>query len=162
MPFVNPYQALLQGRDPRDVLESAVGDLSTLVHGWSAAQYDASYAPGKWTARQILLHLAHVEMIDGVRLRMALAEPGYVVQPFTPDAWVRVESPASGPTVVAEFHAMRRMNLGLWRAVPADRWRAPFAHPECGTMTLEDLASICAGHELHHLAQLRHIAGASR
>ena len=29
-------------------------------------------------------------------------------------------------------------------------------------MTLEDLASICAGHELHHLAQLRHIAGASR
>ena len=162
MPFVNPYQALLQGRDPRDVLESSVGDLSTLVHGWSAAQYDASYAPGKWTARQILLHLAHVEMIDGVRLRMALAEPGYVVQPFTPDAWVRVESPASGPTVVAEFHAMRRMNLGLWRAVPADRWRAPFAHPECGTMTLEDLASICAGHELHHLAQLRDIAGANR
>ena len=162
MPFVNPYQALLQGRDPRDVLESSVGNLSTLVHGWSAARYDASYAPGKWTARQILLHLAHVEMIDGVRLRMALAEPGYVVQPFTPDAWVHVESPASGPTVVAEFHAMRRMNLGLWRAVPPDRWRAPFAHPECGTMTLEDLASICAGHELHHLAQLRDIAGASR
>jgi len=39
----------------------------------------------------------------------------------------------------------------------ADRWRQPFRHPECGTMTLEDLAAICAGHELHHLAQLRQI-----
>jgi len=160
MPFVNPYNELLKGRDPRDVLESSVADVSTLVRGWTAAQYDASYAPGKWTARQILLHLAHVEMIDGVRLRMALVEPGYVVQPFTPDAWVRAETPGSGPEIVAEHHAMRRMNLRLWREVPATRWRAPFAHPECGTMTLQDLASICAGHELHHLAQLRRIDAA--
>lgn len=157
MPFVNPYDALLAGRDPRDVMEASVADLSQLVSGWPAARYDASYAPGKWTARQILLHLAHVEMIDGVRLRMGLSEPDYVVQPFTPDAWVHAEEPRSGPDVVADFHAMRRMNLGLWRAVPADRWRQPFRHPECGTMTLEDLAAICAGHELHHLAQLRQI-----
>src|SRR4051812_45907782 len=157
MPFVNPYAALMQGRDPRDVLEASIPDLASLVHAWPPARYDASYASGKWTARQILLHLAHVEMIDGVRLRMALSEPDYVVQPFTPDAWVRVESPAPGPAIVAELHAMRRMNLGLWRTVPADRWRTPFRHPECGTMTLEDLAAICAGHELHHLAQLRDI-----
>jgi uncharacterized damage-inducible protein DinB len=158
MAFVNPYAALLEGRDPRDVMAASVGELSAIVRDWPAARYDASYAPGKWTARQILLHLAHVEMIDGVRLRMALSETDYVVQPFTPDAWLDAEQPRSGPEVVAEFQAMRRMNLGLWRAVPADRWRTPFRHPECGTMTLEDLASICAGHELHHLAQLRHIA----
>ena len=157
MPFVNPYNALLQGRHPVEVLASSIDELSNLVCDWPASRYDASFAPGKWTARQILLHLAHVEMIDGVRLRMALAEPDYVVQPFTPDAWVRAEEPASGPDVVAQFHAMRRMNLALWRAVPVDRWRAPFRHPECGTMTLDDLASICAGHELHHLAQLRQI-----
>jgi hypothetical protein len=159
MPFVNPYDALLQGRDPRDVLESSIDDLSAIVLGWPASRYDASYAPGKWTARQILLHLAQVEMIDGVRLRMALAEPDYVVQPFTPDAWVHGEAPPPGHEVLAQFHAMRRMNLGLWRAVPPARWRLPFRHPECGTMTLEDLASICAGHELHHLAQLRRIPG---
>ena len=157
MPFVNPYESSLEGRDPRDVMEASVRDLSELVSGWQAAKYDASYALGKWTARQILLHLAHVEMIDGVRLRMALSEPDYLVQPFTPDAWVHAEEPPSGPEALAEFHAMRRMNLGLWRAVPTARWRQPFRHPECGTMTLEDLAAICAGHELHHLAQLRQI-----
>lgn len=158
MAFVNPYQALLQGREPRGVLAASVDELNAVVLGWPAARYDRSYAAGKWTARQILLHLAHVEMVDGVRLRMALAEPDYVVQPFTPDAWVDAEQPPPGPAVLAQFHAMRRMNLGLWEAVPADRWRAPFRHPECGTMTLEDLASICAGHELHHLAQLQDIA----
>ena len=158
MPFANPYTELLRGRHPVDVLASSVDELSTLVREWPASRFDSPYAPGKWTARQILLHLAHVEMIDGVRLRMALAEPDYEVQPFTPEAWVAAEQPRPGSDVVAEFHAMRRMNLGLWRAVPADRWRAPFRHPECGTMTLEDLASICAGHELHHLAQLRQIA----
>ena len=154
MPFVNPYEALLKGRDPRDVMGASVGELSALVRDWPGGRYDASYEPGKWTARQILLHLAHVEMIDGVRLRMALSEPDYVVQPFTPDAWVDAETPLSGPEVLAQFHAMRRMNLGLWRSVPADRWRQPFRHPECGTMTLADLAAICAGHELHHFAQL--------
>ncbi|HTM24215.1 MAG TPA: DinB family protein [Vicinamibacterales bacterium] len=41
--------------------------------------------------------------------------------------------------------------------MPADRWRKPFRHPVCGTMTLADLANICAGHELHHLAQLTRI-----
>ena len=157
MPFVNPYESLLKGRDPRDVLAASVDELSALVRDWPPARYDRNYAPGKWTARQILLHLAHVEMIDGVRLRMALSEPDYVVQPFTPDAWVHAETPAPGPEVLAEFHAMRRMNLGLWRTVPANRWRQPFRHPECGAMTLEDLAAICAGHELHHLAQLRQI-----
>lgn len=157
MPFVNPYAALLGGRHPVDVLASSVDELSDVVRGWPAARYDTPYAPGKWTAREILLHLAHVEMIDGVRLRMALAEPDYVVQPFTPEAWVAAERPLPGPDVLAGFHAMRRMNLALWRAVPADRWRAPFRHPECGTMTLEDLASICAGHELHHMDQLRRI-----
>ena len=85
MPFVNPYGPLLEGRDPRDVMDASIADLSRLVSGWPASRYDASYAPGKWTARQILLHLAQVEMIDGVRLRMALSEPDYVVQPFTPD-----------------------------------------------------------------------------
>jgi hypothetical protein len=161
MPFVNPYAELLRGRHPVDVMASSVNDLSHLVRDWPGSLYDASYAPGKWTARQILLHLAHVEMIDGVRLRMALAESDYVVQPFTPDAWVAAEQPASGPDVLADFHAMRRMNLALWRGVPPDRWRASFRHPECGTMTLEDLASICAGHELHHLAQLREIGRAT-
>jgi hypothetical protein len=157
MPFVNPYESLLEEHDPRDVMEASVRELSALVRDWPPARYDRSYAPGKWTARQILLHLAQVEMIDGVRLRMALSEPGYVVQPFTPDAWVDAEAPRSGPDVLAEFHAMRRMNLGLWRTVPPERWRQPFRHPECGTMTLEDLAAICAGHELHHLAQVRQI-----
>jgi hypothetical protein len=161
MPFVNPYEALLEGRDARDVMAASVDELSALVRDWPEARFEASYAPGKWTARQILLHLAHVEMIDGVRLRMALSETDYVVQPFTPDAWVRAEAPPAGPQALAEFHAMRRMNLGLWQAVPANRWSQPFRHPECGTMTLTDLASICAGHELHHLAQLRRIDQAS-
>jgi len=159
VPFVNPYQSLLQGRDPRDVMAASIDDLNAIVFGWTQATYDAPYAPGKWTARQILLHLAQVEMIDGVRLRMALAEPDYAVQPFTPDAWVAAEQPPPGLEVLAQFHAMRRLNLSLWRQVPADRWRAPFRHPECGTMTLEDLASICAGHELHHLEQLRGLGG---
>jgi hypothetical protein len=67
MPFVNPYEALLEGRDARDVMAGSVDELSALVRDWPEARFEASYAPGKWTARQILLHLAHVEMIDGVR-----------------------------------------------------------------------------------------------
>src|SRR5947207_1816314 len=75
--------------------------IRALTGGWSPPQFERTYAPGKWTARQILTHLAETEIALGYRIRMALATPGYVAQPMDQDAWIAKEPGTSGSDAAA-------------------------------------------------------------
>ena len=44
-------------------------------------------APGKWTIRQIVRHLADTEIVVGMRLRQIVAEDKPTLVPFDQDAW---------------------------------------------------------------------------
>ncbi|MGH9374507.1 MAG: DinB family protein [Vicinamibacterales bacterium] len=157
MTFVNPYRALVVHREALDIFTETARELPACVRSWTPAQFNDTYAPGKRTANRILLHLLHVELVDSVRLRMAISTPGYSVQPFDPDAWMKAELLHNGVLVVAAWSALRAVNILVWAGLTPEEWDVPFAHPECGAMTLRDLAEIWAGHDLHHLAQLRAI-----
>lgn len=159
MAFVNPYAEWVAGHDPLALFRRTAEELPALVAGWRSAEWSATYTPGKRSGGRILLHLLHVEMIDGVRLRMALSTPGYSVQPFEPDAWMESDPVDDGPRALAAWSALRALDLALWRTV--GDWDLGFAHPECGEMTLRDLAGVWNGHDRHHLEQLRAIGRAS-
>ncbi len=51
----NPYGADLGDREPLDALADTPGRIRELVQRWSDAQFERSYAEGKWTVRQVLL-----------------------------------------------------------------------------------------------------------
>ena len=53
---------------------------------------------------------------------------------------------------------MRHWNLPLFRSLDAAELAKTFKHPEDGEMTLSMLLARLAGHELHHLEQLRTFA----
>jgi len=158
MPFTNPYEHLVGDRDLVGIFVETLDAIPAAVRGWSSAQFSRTYEQGKWPAHRILLHILHVEMIDGVRLRMARSDPRYVVQAFDPEAWMASESLTDGPAIVSAWTGLRAINLTLWREVQGEAWDRPFQHPACGDMTLRNLAQIWSGHDLHHLAQLRQIA----
>ena len=54
-----PYSRDLGDRDPLDAIRRTQDDMQAIVRAWSPAEYERSYEAGKWTARQILTHLAH-------------------------------------------------------------------------------------------------------
>jgi hypothetical protein len=123
------------------------------------AQFATSYAPGKWTAQQLFLHLAQTELAFSMRVRMALTTKDYQVQPFDQDEWMRREPLSSGVEAARAYYAMRQFNLPLYRSLtPAERARR-LHHPERGDMCVEWILESLAGHELHHLAQFETIAG---
>jgi hypothetical protein len=66
-------------------------------------QFERSYAPGKWDARQILIHLAQSELALGYRVRMALTTPAYEAQAFDQDTWIARESKTGGPDALDAF-----------------------------------------------------------
>ena len=50
-----PYSAQLGNREPIASMRETSSRIRTLVMDWSPAQFERTYAPGKWTARQILI-----------------------------------------------------------------------------------------------------------
>src|SRR6185369_8707788 len=96
MPPTTPYTADLDNREPISAMRETAARIRALVGDWRPDQFDRSYAPGKWDARQILTHLAHSEVALGYRARMALTTPGYTAQSFDQDTWMAIEAGRAG------------------------------------------------------------------
>src|SRR5438552_11973042 len=98
-----PYSKYLGDREPIAALRETSSRIDALSSGWLPHDFERTYAAGKWNARQILIHLAHIEMAFGLRVRMALTTPSYTLQPFDQDRWMERESAMDGRTAAAAF-----------------------------------------------------------
>lgn len=159
---MNPYQSSLGTKDPIATLGETPDRIREIIGRMGTADFTRPFAPGKWNARQILIHLAHCEMAYGMRVRMALASDTYVVQPFDQDAFLAREPLVEAQAALAAYYAQRRWNLPLFRSLDAQERAKTFTHPERGAMTIDEILDILAGHELHHLAQLEQIASLAK
>src|SRR5436309_2613979 len=100
-----PYSLDLGDRDPLDAIRRVPDEIHALVRAWSPADFDRSYAAGKWTARQLLTHLAQCELVFGTRVRLALVTPNYVAQDMDQDRWVAREPLLGEAAALAAFVA---------------------------------------------------------
>jgi hypothetical protein len=155
-----PYTADLGSREPLSTMRDVTDRIRTLSSGWTSQQFERSYAPGKWTARQIFVHLAQTEIALGYRARMALTATRYEAQAFSQDQWMEIEGEAaSGQAGLAALIAMNAVNRALFESLTPAQRSTPFSHPEYGALTVDWLIHQMAGHLLHHAAQLEQIAG---
>ena len=157
----NPYAQFVEGTNLLETLAQTPAAIDRLVRAWPRERDERSYAPGKWTARQILAHLAQAEMVFSTRLRFAVAEDGHTLQPFDQDKWMGVEAPVPALAALDAYVAMRRMNLALCRTLDATQRARTAKHPEFGDVSVEWIIAFFAGHERNHLAQIETI-GAGR
>jgi hypothetical protein len=153
----NPYAADLAAREPLDALAETPAAIRQLVEGWSEAEFERSYSPGKWSARQILVHLAQTELALTTRVRFALAEDGYKAQAFQQDAWIPIDAQASARVALDAYTSLRGLNLAMWRSLTPEQRRREFTHPEYGTLDVWWVAAQLGGHDIHHLKQLASI-----
>jgi DinB family protein len=159
MPPTTRYTDDLGGREPVAAMRETSARIQAIAGAWSPADFERSYAPGKWSARQILTHLAQSEIALGARARLALTTPEYVAQSFDQDKWMARESKTSGREALDAFLAVGAMNRTLFEALsPSDR-AMTLSHPEYGSLTVDWIVHQMAGHQIHHLTQLEVIAG---
>lgn len=126
-----------------------------LVSGLPPAGPDYAYAPGKWSVKQVIGHLADAERIMSMRALCFARGEAAPLPPFEEDAYVA----AAGfehrtlESLVEELRAARAASVALFDGLPAEawtRWGTASGHP----ITVRALAWIIAGHELHHRAIL--------
>jgi hypothetical protein len=159
MPPVTPYTADLDNREPVSAMRDTAARIRAVVGAWRPDQFDRSYAPGKWTARQILVHLAQSEIALGYRARMALTTSGYAAQSFDQDAWMARETTTTGHDALDAFLGLAAMNIALFASLSEADKASTLAHPEYGSLTVDWIIHQMAGHQIHHLKQLEQIAG---
>jgi len=155
---MNPYAEQLGNRNALEVIAETPGQLAEMVGRLGPEGMGRSLAPGKWTAREILCHLADAEMVFAFRIRQTVAEPHYVVQPYDQDAWAEAYSAYDAKEALAVFSAVRQWNVALMRRLPQELLSKPLTHPERGTMTLDVLLQTIAGHDLNHIRQFEQLA----
>jgi len=156
----SPYAKDLGGREPIAAMRDTIARVRTLTSDWTTPRFERSYAPGKWSARLILTHLAQSEIMLGNRARMALTVPNYAAQAMDQDKWIARESHLAGPDAVAAFLATAQMNVVLFDSLSPEDRQTTLTHPEYGALTVSWIIDTVAGHELHHLVQLEQIASA--
>jgi DinB family protein len=153
-----PYSADLQDREPLAAIGATTARMRSLAAGWTPQQFERTYCPGKWTARQLLVHLAQTELALGTRARMALTVPNYVAQPFDQDKWIEKERALGGREALDIFLALAGMNRMLFESLSSPDRATALSHPEYGALTVDWILHTIAGHQIHHLKQLEQIA----
>ena len=154
----NPYGVDLGGIDAREALRQTPVALERAVERIGAPGMQRSLAPGKWTAAEILVHLAQVETMFQARLRLGLATPGIALQPFDQDDFMRTGGTDDGRAALEAYLGLRRFALPLIERLTAAELATPMRHADFGDISVAWLLAWCAGHERRHLGQLEALA----
>jgi hypothetical protein len=158
MSTLNPYASFLDARPVLDILADTPRTIRSLLDSMGTGKAYEAPAPGKWSAGEIIAHLADCELVFGFRLRQTVAEDNPTIQPFDQDKWAATYNSIEPAEACAAFSALRKWNLILLEsALPAAADRR-VTHPERGSMTFQTIVETMAGHDLNHLGQLRRIA----
>jgi hypothetical protein len=148
---------LLGTDSPWEVLEATPGRVTALVETLGEEGLGRRFGPGKWTGREVVAHLADVEIGVGFRIRQIVSEPDHVIQPFDQNAWARPYPALDGRVAARALAALRAWNLSYYRALSASDLARVAMHPERGEESVETLIRMSAGHDRNHLAQLERI-----
>jgi uncharacterized damage-inducible protein DinB len=155
---LNPYAEALGKNEPVEVIASTPEKLEKLLGRLSVERIETPPAPGKWSVREIMAHLADCELAFGFRLRQGAAGV-QMIQPFDQDDWARNYSGYDFETAITTYRALRTWNLVLIRSLTEEQRTRVVTHPERGTMTVWTIVETMAGHDLHHLAALEKLVG---
>jgi hypothetical protein len=148
----NHLQALEVFRRGPAVLEGA-------LLGASSEETAFVPAPGKWTIRQLLRHLADTEIVVGMRMRQIIAEDNPTLIPFDQDAWAaRLCYEEADPfDSLARFRSLREDTSRVLDALPEEAFARVGIHPERGTKSLLEWVNIFGGHVETHAKQIHGI-----
>jgi DinB family protein len=149
--FYANYVSKVSGTDLLRILESERLQMLQLFAGRTERDGNFSYAPGKWTVKEILGHITDTERIFTYRaLRIGRGDktplPGFEQDDFVRNGGFAKRTIAD---LSEEFAVVRSASLALFRSFDEAAWskRGVASQKE---VTARALGFITAGHQIHH------------
>ena len=157
--YVDRILGNLGTQDPIEILAKGPNHLRQELAKFSDDTIRRHPAPGKWSPAEIAIHLAEVEMVVSVRVRLVVGQNGIGIQGFDQDAWATRYNTADLHLSLKSFSALREANVAFYRSLTPEQWAHYGMHSERGKETARRIVELCAGHDLNHFKQLAAIAG---
>lgn len=129
------------------------------LEGFPENRLTAHPIEGKWSACEIVQHLADSEMASAMRLRKLLNEESAEIQSYDEAAYavrLRYNERDIKPALDA-FRGARATTSQILRMMAEDDWKRAGTHPEHASYTVEDWLRIYASHAHNHAAQIRRL-----
>lgn len=143
-----------------EILERTPLALEQLLSGLSEEWTANNEGPDTWSPFDIMGHLIHGEKTDWIpRLHICLQETQGTFTPFDRFAQFDESKGKTMADLLQEFKYLRATNLALLRAanVQLEDLDRKAAHPDLGEVTLRNLLSTWAVHDLGHIAQISRV-----
>ena len=149
--------------DRRRLIEAyaqGYSEVARALEGFPPDRLSEHPLPGKWSAREIVHHLADSEGISAQRIRTLLVEEKPQITGYDQEEYARRlryhERMDLGPALEA-FHAARSNTLPLLHMMSDEDWRRAGWHTESGRYTAETWLEIYAVHAHGHAGQIRRL-----
>jgi DinB superfamily len=136
--------------------EDGYNEVKKNLEGFPEASLTAHPISGKWSAAEIVHHLADSETTSALRLRRLLVEDRPLIQGYDQDAYaarLNYNNRDMAPALEA-FRSARATTAQLFDSMSEDDWRREGTHSESGPYTAEDWLTIYAAHAHNHASQI--------
>ena len=141
-----------------DIITQLESTRDRTLHCFDLAEAELvrTYAPGKWSVRFILHHLADAETVLNDRIRRTISEPTQVLLAFDQDAWAKRLDYSLMPLDLSQriYEATRAGIIHLANEHYERSGHLEFIHSETGLRTLKDEFDKVAAHNEEHLKQI--------
>jgi hypothetical protein len=133
--------------------------LAMVLTGVFGEEEDFTIAPGKWSIRQVVAHLADAELVGAHRFRQVIAEDSPTIIAFNQDAWTaNLDYSRRKPKQSLEtFRRLRAENHELLKGLPVSAFDRTGNHTQNGPVTLRQMLEGYAGHAESHARQMQEI-----
>ena len=137
-------------------------EVAQSLEDFPAESLTAHPIAGKWSACEIVQHLADSEMASALRLRRLLTEERPVIQGYDQEAYAArlfYNERDLAPALEA-LRGARATTAQILARMTEDDWSREGTHTESGRYTAEDWLKIYAAHAHNHAAQIRRLRDA--
>jgi hypothetical protein len=124
--------------------------------GATDEELDAQPGPGKWSARQVVHHLADSEMTSAIRLRLLLAVDNPQIFGYDQEGFARrlyYDRPIEAS--LDAFKSARRTTAEILDRLTEAEWQREGTHTEHKRYSVTRWLEIYAAHAHQHAAQIR-------
>lgn len=131
-------------------------EVAEAIAGATEAELDARPAPGKWTAREIVHHLADSEMTSAIRMRNLIATDNLAIVGYDQEVFAkRLHYDRPIAASLAAFKAARETTAEILDRLSEDDWKREGTHTEHGRYGMDTWLAIYAVHAHDHAQQIR-------
>ena len=149
--YYETYISKIPGGDIIDILEKQHHAIMEFLETIKEDKSNYSYAPGKWSVKEVLGHVNDAERVFGYRALRFSRKDENPLAGFEQDDYVANSNfkNIAIADLAKEFSAIRQSNILMFKGLTDDMWMKKGIASN-NNVTVRAIAYILAGHAEHH------------